>query len=111
MTQAEANDDPKRMFDQIARDLALSYDNVQTGKIFGVGCIKIQGKAFAAFFQGEIALKLRGDDHRRALEIAGAQLWDPSGKHRSMKEWVQLPYAGAQAWPELAEQALKYVKL
>jgi hypothetical protein len=111
MTQAEANDDPKTAFDQIARDLALRYDDVQAGKIFGVSCINIQGRAFAAFFQGQIALKLTGDDHRRALGIAGAKLWDPSGKQRPMREWVQLPFADAQVWPELAEQALKYVKL
>ena len=39
-----------------------------------------------------------------------ARLWDPSGKHRPMKEWVQIPFACARAWPELAAQALKYVE-
>ena len=50
MTQAEANDDPKRMFDQIARDLALRYDDVQTGKIFGVALYQNSGQSVRSVF-------------------------------------------------------------
>ena len=111
MTHVEDLNPPRALFDRIARDLALSYDGVTTGQIFGKACIKTHGKALAAFFQGDIALKLTGDDHRAALALDGARLWDPSGKHRPMKEWVQLPFACAQAWPDLAVRALKYVEL
>jgi hypothetical protein len=110
MTQADLSDNSRVLFDQIARDLAMNYDSVTTGQIFGTACIKTQGKALAAFFQGDIALKLGGDDHRVALALGGAKLWDPSGKHRPMKEWVQIPFACAPAWPDLAAQALKYVE-
>ena len=111
MTQVEEPNPARALFDQIARDLAARYDSVTTGQMFGKACIKTHGKALAAFFQGEIALKLAGDDHRAALALDGAQLWDPSGKHRPMKEWVQLPFACAQSWPDLAVRALKYVEL
>ena len=110
MIQAEEPDPPRALFDQIAHDLAESYDGVTTGQIFGKACIKTHGKALAAFFQSDIALKLSGDDHRAALALDGARLWDPSGKHRPMKEWVQIPFACAQSWPDLAAQALKYVE-
>ena len=98
------------LFDQIARELAMKHDGVTTGQIFGKACIKTHGKALAAFFQGDIALKLAGDDHRAALALEGARLWDPSGKHRPMKEWVQIPFACAAAWPDMAVQALTYVE-
>jgi hypothetical protein len=88
----------------------MKHDGVTTGQIFGKVCIKTHDKALAAFFQGDIVLKLAGNDHRVALELEGARLWDPSGKQRPMKEWVQIPFACAQAWPELAAQALKYVE-
>jgi len=110
MTQAGELSPARALFDQIARDLAVKYSGVTTGKRFGKDCIKMHGKALAAFFQGEIALKLTGDDHRVALALDGARLWDPSGKHRPMKEWVQIPFAYAQAWPGLAAQALNYVE-
>src|SRR5690348_3706711 len=110
MTQAEELDAARALFDQIARDLALFHDGVSTGQIFGKACIKIHGKALAAFFQGDIALKLAGDAHRTALALDGAQLWNPSGKHRPMKEWVQIPFACATAWPDMAAQALNYVE-
>ena len=65
--------------------------------------------AYTIFSNG-IALKLAGDDHRAALALDGARLWDPSGKHLPMEEWVQIPFACAHAWPALAVQALKYVE-
>ncbi|MEO7908276.1 MAG: hypothetical protein ABIV47_01375 [Roseiflexaceae bacterium] len=110
MIQAEELKPARALFDQIARDLAVKHTDVTTGQIFGKACIKIHGKAFAAFFQGDIALKLAGDDHRAALVLDGARLWDPSGKHRPMKEWVQIPFACVHAWPDLAAQALHYVE-
>jgi hypothetical protein len=106
MTQAEELNPARTLFDQIAHYLALKHDSVTTGQIFGKACIKTHGKAFAAFFQGDITLKLAGDDHRVALALEGARLWDPSGKQRPMKEWVQIPFACAQAWFDLAAQAL-----
>jgi hypothetical protein len=110
MSQTEDLNPARLLFDQIARDLAMKHDNVTTGQLFGKACIKTHGKALAAFFQGDITLKLAGNDHRAALALAGARLWDPSGQQRPMKEWVQIPFACAQAWPDLAAQALKYVE-
>src|SRR3954447_21306916 len=110
MSPAETLNPARALFDQIARDLAAKYDGISTGQIFGKACIKIHGKALAAFFQGDIALKLAGDAHGAALALEGARLWDPSGKHRPMKEWVQIPFACAYAWLDMAVQALKYVE-
>lgn len=107
--QTEMSDNPRAAFDALARDLMLRYPGVETGKMFGVACIKVAGKTFAALQDGAAAFKLAGDDHRAALALAGARCWDPSGKQRPMREWVQVPFDHAPAWLRLAEQSRAYV--
>jgi hypothetical protein len=78
--------------------------------MFGKPCFKINGKAFIAFFQNEMVFKLTGDVHAKALLMKDTKLFDPSGKGRAMKEWVQVPYAYKNTWKELAKEAMGYVK-
>jgi hypothetical protein len=61
------------------------------------------------FFQDCMVFKLKGDDHTQAMSLAEAHLFDPSGKGRAMKEWVQVPYDHGPSWPSLAEAAHRYV--
>jgi hypothetical protein len=56
-----------------------------------------------------MVFKLQGNEHEKALSLKGAQLFDPSGKKRPMKEWVQVPPAHAEKWKKLAGAALNYV--
>ncbi len=78
-------------------------------QMFGKPCFKINGKAFMSFFENEIVFKLNGDAHKEALSLDGTQLFDPSGKKRPMKEWVQIPFNYVDKWPEFAQEALNYV--
>lgn len=78
-------------------------------QMFGKPCFKINGKAFMSFFENEIVFKLNGDAHKEALSLDGTQLFDPSGKKRPMKEWVQVPFVYVDKWPEFARQALDCV--
>lgn len=41
-----------------------------------------------------MVFKLTGGIHQEALSLDGSQLFDPSGKKRRMKEWVQVPKDG-----------------
>jgi hypothetical protein len=84
-------------------------DTVQS-QLFGKPCFKISGKAFVAFFQNSMVFKLTGDAHKEAFSLDGAQLFDPSGKGRPMKEWVQVPGNYQSRWPEFAASALYYVQ-
>ncbi|KAA5537259.1 hypothetical protein F0919_06195 [Taibaiella lutea] len=82
-------------------------DTVQS-QLFGKPCFKTGGKAFICFFQNEMVFKLMGDVHKEAIELPGSTLFDPSGKGRPMKEWVQVSYNHKDKWQKFAEAALKY---
>lgn len=83
--------------------------DAEQSQMFGKPCFKINGKAFICFFQNEMVFKLGGDAHKEALSWDGSQLFDPSGKKRPMKEWVQVPAHYSDKWAKLAKEALKYV--
>ena len=107
--QTEVPDNQRAAFDALARDLMLRHPGEETGKMFGLACIKVAGKTFVAFQDGAAAFKLAGGDHRAALALAGARRWDPSGKRRPMREWVWVPFDHAPAWLRLAEQSRAYI--
>lgn len=88
---------------------ASKIPDTEKGQLFGKPCYKINKKAFCCFFQNEMVFKLNGDSHKNALALHGAQLFDPSGKKRPMKEWVQVPFEHQILWKKFASEAAKYV--
>jgi hypothetical protein len=82
----------------------------EISKLFGKPCLKINGKAFVCFFNGDMVFKLDEDTHKKASALKGSKLFDPSGANRPMKEWVQVKPAYEKEWEKLAEAALEYVK-
>jgi hypothetical protein len=81
----------------------------EESQMFGKPCYKINGKAFASFFDNEMVFKLSGKAHKEALSLKGSRMFDPSGKKRPMKEWVQVPYEHREQWSKFAKEAFKYV--
>lgn len=57
-----------------------------------------------------MVFKLSGESHLKALSLKGSQLFDPSGKNRPMKEWVQVPFEYSEQWSTFAKAAMEYVK-
>ena len=92
----------------IAAELSSEQD-VTVGKWFGKPCLKVGGKVFAALWGGDMAFKLAGEAHAKALHVEGAHLFDPRGKGHPMKEWVQLPAAQSSMWSRFARLACEYV--
>lgn len=90
--------------------IGQALKGAEESQMFGKPCFKINGKAFVCFFQNEMVFKLKGDIHAEAIALKGAQLFDPSGKGRAMKEWVQVPFAHKAKWEGYAKEAMKYVK-
>jgi hypothetical protein len=84
-------------------------DSVES-QMFGKLCFKINGKPFTSFFNNCMVFKLNGDKHKEALSLDGSELFDPSGKNRPMKEWVQVSFIDSDRWHEFAVDACEYVK-
>ncbi len=89
--------------------IGLGLENAVQSQMFGKPCFKINGKAFVCFFQNEMVFKLSGTAHSEALALSGSKLFDPSGKGRPMKEWVQVPGVHIEKWTQLAKSAFEYV--
>lgn len=94
-------------FDQLAEQMA--GEGVERSSMFGKPCLKIGGKAFACQFRDATAFKLESEQHTGALELTGAVLFDPSGKGRPMKAWVQVPVDHVKQWPDLARAASRTI--
>jgi hypothetical protein len=100
--------DPRAEYDAVAGEVTATSSAI-TGKMFGMPCLKNNGKAFAGFYQDAMVFKLKAPRHGEALALSGAHLFDPSGRDRPMKEWVEVPFEHASRWLKLAREALQYV--
>lgn len=95
-------------FEELVEFLSESHDAV-AGQMFGKKCIKIGAKAGIALFDDCLVFKLNGDTHHEAISLEGSQLWDPSGKGRAMKEWVQVSLEHALYFEGFATASANYV--
>jgi hypothetical protein len=94
------------LLDEIAADLAPR--GATTGAMFGKRALNAHGKAFVCLKGDMLAFRLGAGTpaHTEALAVAGAELFDPSGKGRPFKDWVAIPGSQAGTWPHYAEIAL-----
>lgn len=95
----------EKYYTSIASNIADSIES----KLFGKPCFKLNKKAFTCFFDNCMVFKLSGEAHSDALSLDGAILFDPSGKNRPMKEWIQVPYDYKDKWNNFAEKAAEYI--
>lgn len=90
-------------------EACIHLEGAVKSQMFGVPCFKIGSKAFVCFKVDTIIFKLSGDALKEALSLDGAKQFDPSGKNRPMKEWIELPYSYHSLWPKFAKLAIDYV--
>lgn len=90
--------------------IGKNLKDIVFSQMFGKPCLKVNGKAFACFFENEMVFKLTGEAHREAINLSGTKLFDPSGKNRPMKEWVQVPAVHSVKWEEFARFSFEYLK-
>lgn len=96
------------MSDNPAYELYREIGNSLGGEesqMFGKPCFKVNKKAFVCFFQDEMVFKLEGEAHTEALSLAGSKLFDPSGKGRPMKAWVQVSILHSNKWLDFAKSS------
>ncbi len=92
-------------------EVASKIEGAEKSQLFGKPCYKINKKAFCCFFHNEMVFKLTGEFHQEALRLDGTELFDPSGKGRPMKEWVQVPFDYEDQWEDFALAAFEYVSI
>ena len=96
-------------FDRLAAAFAdRAGVTIGEGRGFGNGTLQASGRIFAMRNAAGLALKLPAG-RVAALLAAGGGLPFDAGKGRPMKEWVVIPLAQSEAWPEYAAEALEYV--
>ena len=95
-------------YEKLIALLAKTHEGV-SGQMFGKKCIKIKGKAGVALFNESLVFKLPEETHCVAIALNDSQLWDPSGKGRPMKEWVQVTLEHTAKFEEFAKAAADYV--
>ena len=98
------------VYNQIGQQFQEQYGAVM-GQMFGKPCLKTETKAFAVFFEEQMVFKI-GQQEANLLKIkyAGSKNWDPSGKKRPMKDWLQVPSEFSEDWKRLAKLSLDFVE-
>ncbi|UTW61273.1 hypothetical protein KFE98_14795 [bacterium SCSIO 12741] len=100
----------QELYNSIGQNLADEHETT-AGQMFGKPCLKTGKKAFAAFFQEEMVFKLGQEEVNQLKEkYLGSVNWDPSGKKRAMKDWLQVPQEYSEDWSHLANQARLFVE-
>lgn len=90
-------------------EIGNEIDKAIKGQLFGKSCFKMGKKAFICFFQNCMVFKLNQPHHEAAMKLSNSVLFDPSGKNRPMKEWVQLSFEHQEVWKEFSEHAKAYI--
>lgn len=101
----------KELYSTIGKELTNQFSS-SAGQMFGKPCLKTAtNKAFAVLFKDEMVFKL-GQQEITFLKdkYPKAINWDPSGKNRPMKDWLQVPTEFKDDWRSLAKQAFDYVE-
>jgi hypothetical protein len=90
--------------------LASEIPDVKLGKMFTALCMKLpNGKTGAMLWRENIVVKLKGEDHSKALKLKGASVFEPM-EGRQMKEWVVIPYEEKDQWKKFATISSESVK-
>ena len=96
-------------FDGVAESL-LGGDVIQ-GKLFGHRCLKVAGKAFLVDFDGDLVFKLGREAMAKWLvDHENLNGFDPSGKGRPMKDWMQASMAHSDHFQIWAEASMAFAR-
>jgi hypothetical protein len=88
-------------------ELELAGVTSETGFGRSVG-LRIRGKIFAIYNDGELILKLPRNRVGELIESGEGRPWGP-GTGKIMKEWVAVSAAASERWPSLAAEARTFV--
>lgn len=96
-------------FDELCDDLLARDGDLQRAQMMGYPSLKRNGRLVACFSASEDAMVFRLPDpaaRAETLALEGAHLFAPGRRGSAFEQWVVVPRALAERWPELAERAL-----
>jgi hypothetical protein len=98
--------------EELYNQIGDTINGIVKSKMFGVPCLKVNKKAFVSFYKNCMVFKLKAgsDIHSEVLSLDGSELFDPSGKNRPMKEWIQVSYDYNDKWLEFATESKHFVE-
>ncbi len=103
---------PRQRFEELVDDLSARDPDIEERQMMGRPCILAGGKMIACFeARGTLAFKLPDEAEReKALALDGARVYDPANNGRTMGGWIEVPFAHADKWADLAATALRLRK-
>jgi hypothetical protein len=97
-------------FDELIARLGTNPD-VHVGTSWGgTPDLRVSSKIFAMLSRGELVLKLPRQRVDHIVAAGHGTRFDPRRNGRVMKEWVSVSDARLDGWPELADEALAFVR-
>lgn len=93
-------------FADVLDELAVA-GAVERCRWFGTPAAKVEGRIFVALWRGRLIARLGADEVDARVVAGGGVRFDPSGKGRAMKDWLEAD-AEHDEWLELALGALTF---
>lgn len=92
----------------VYQDLLATNEALVSSQMFGKPCGKYKGKAIITFYQEEIAFKLgRAIVPNLLKKHKGSKPFDPSGKGRPFKDWIQMPLDHQSIFDDMLQEAIE----
>jgi len=87
---------------------SLGIPDLEPMQMFGTHCARMRrGKPVLSWFEGAMVFKLGAERYQALMsENEECMPFDPSGKGRPFKDWVQVPESAGLDWDALAREAL-----
>jgi len=90
--------------------ITIDTKDAVVSNMFGKPCGKFNKKPFTSFHEDAMVFKVgRENIPDLKKKYKGSKNFDPSGKNRPMKDWLQVPYTHKKDWSKLNKMALKYM--
>lgn len=93
-------------------EIGNSIPGAKRGNMFGWQCFKYQKKPFVFFDKNSeqaIVFKLDQNSLMDALDLEGAEIFNPGEKGKPMKNWAVVPVTHSHLWQELAWKAFENI--
>lgn len=95
--------------ESLYNELVANFKDAEDSQMFGKRCAKTSGKPFVSFHDNEVAFRVGRDQMEDLLKTySGSKLFDPSGKNRPFKDWIQLSIEHQEHWIPMAEKAKNF---